>query len=72
MRGRYKGCSMNIYGSILPGATKIARSVQDSKLSKEAKQRLKWLDWYFSHDKKVRVTIYYFNLSSDSLTETFN
>jgi len=43
MKGRYKGCSMGIYGAILPGAAKIDRSAQASKLSKKAKQRINYL-----------------------------
>ena len=57
---------MGIYGSILPGAAKIARSVQASKLSKKAKQRLKWMDWYFSHGKNARAICRHFNLSPDT------
>jgi transposase InsO family protein len=66
MKGRYKGCSMGIYGSILPGAAKVAHSAQASKLSKKARQRLKWMDWYFSHGKKVRATLRHFDLSPDT------
>jgi transposase len=57
---------MGIYGSILPGAAKIARSAQASKLSKRAKQRLKWMDWYFSHGKNARATCRYFDISPDT------
>lgn len=57
---------MGIYGSILPGAAKIARSAQASKLSKKAKQRLKWMDWYFSHRKNARATCRHFGISPDT------
>ncbi len=66
MKGRYKGCSMSIYGSILPGAAKIAQSAQSANLSKKAKQRLKWMDWYFSHRKKARATCRHFGISPDT------
>lgn len=72
MKGRYKGCSMNIYGSILPGAAKIARSAQSSKLSKKARQRLKWMDWYFSHRKNARATCRHFGISPDTFYTWFS
>lgn len=34
-------------------------------LSKEAKRRLEWIDWYHSHGKKVRATLRHFSLSPD-------
>ena len=60
------------YGSILPGAAKIARSAQNSKLSKEAKQRLKWMDWYFSHGKNARACCRHFGISPDTFYTWFN
>lgn len=66
MKGRYKGCSMGIYGSILPGAAKIARSAQALKLSKKGRQRLKWMDWYFAHGKNARATCRHFGISPDT------
>ncbi len=62
---------MSIYGSILPGAAKIARSAQASKLSKNAKQRLKWMDWYFSHGKNARATCRHFGISPDTFYTWF-
>lgn len=63
MKGRYSGSSMSIYGSILPGAAKIARSAQTSSLSCRAKQRLQWLDWYKSHKKNAELTCRHFGIS---------
>lgn len=72
MKGRYSGRSMNIYGSILPGAASIARLAQSSKLSKRGKQRLKWMDWYFSHKKNARATCRHFGISPDTFYTWLN
>jgi len=61
MKKRY-GCSMKIYGNILIGAGKLSRIPQ---LSKEAKRRLKWMDWYKSHGRNARLTCRHFGLSPD-------
>ena len=45
MKGRYNGCAMNVYESI-PGCGRVANI---PRLSKEAKRRLKWFDYYDSH-----------------------
>lgn len=71
MKGRYSGCSMS-YGSILPGAASIARSAQTSELSKKAKQRLKWMDWYSSHDKNARAACRHFGISPDTFYTWLN
>ena len=34
-------------------------------LSRKAQERLVWIDWYLSHDKKVRLTLRHFALSPD-------
>jgi len=60
------------YGSILPGAASIARSAQLTNLSKKAKRRLKWTDWYFSHKKNGRATCRHFGLSPDTLYTWLN
>jgi transposase InsO family protein len=49
---------MNTYGNILPGATKLARI---PVLSKEAKQRLAWIDYYRKHGNG-RLTCRYFGI----------
>jgi putative transposase len=63
MKGRYAGCNMSIYGSILPGAAFIARSAQTSNLSQKAKTRLKWIDWYHNHGQNAESTCRHFSLS---------
>jgi len=62
MKGRY-GIAMNIYGKILPGTKRINRLVA---LSREAKQRLGWMDWYNSHNKNARLTCRRFGVSPDT------
>ena len=61
MKNSY-GVPMNTYGHILPKASQIAR-IQG--LSKEAKKRLKWLDWYAGHGNNARLTCRHFGLSPD-------
>ena len=61
MKGRYNGCSMRVYGSILPGAVRLARI--DVELSREAKARLKWFDYYESHGRNARLTCRHFGIS---------
>jgi len=62
MKGRY-GIAMNIYGKILPGAKRINQIVV---LSREAKQRLSWMDWYHSHNKNARLTCRHFGIVPDT------
>lgn len=61
MKNRY-GVAMT-YGHILPGAARLSK--QTAVLSQAAKQRLKWMDWYFSHDENARATCRHFSLSPD-------
>lgn len=60
MKGHYNGCVMNIYGSVIPGARRLA-SIPE--LSKQARQRLKWFDHYESHGHNARLTCCYFGIS---------
>ena len=59
MKGRYNGCVMNVYSTI-PGYGCLA-SVP--VLSKKARQRLKWFDYYESHNHNARLTCRYFGIS---------
>ena len=52
---------MNVYGSIIPGARRLASI--PVKLSKGARQRIKWLDYYHSHNNNARLTCRYFGIS---------
>lgn len=62
MKGRY-GIAMNTYGKILPGTKRINKIVA---LSREAKQRLCWMDWYNSHNKNARLACRRFGISPDT------
>jgi putative transposase len=61
MRGRYNGFAMSVRGSIVPGAKRLA-SIPVG-LSKPARQRLKWFDYYRSHACNARLTCRYFGIS---------
>lgn len=61
MKGRYNGCHMSIYGSVLPGALRLARL--PIELSRPARQRLKWFDFYRTHGQNARLTCRYFGIS---------
>ena len=61
MKGCYNGCTMSVYGSILPGARYLAG--HSVTLSKPARQRLKWFDYYHTHDDNARLTCRYFGIS---------
>ncbi|MCJ7576501.1 MAG: integrase core domain-containing protein [Dehalococcoidia bacterium] len=59
MKGRYNGCVMNVYCT-MPGYKRLASL---PKLSKKARQRLKWFDYYDSHNHNARLTSRYFGIS---------
>lgn len=59
MKGRYNGCAMNVYCAT-PGYKRLAK-IPD--LSRKARQRLKWFDYYNSHDQNARLTCRYFGIS---------
>jgi len=48
---------MNIYGAIIPGATSLARL--SVRLSKQARQRIKWFDYYHKCRNVSRTCRYY-------------
>lgn len=52
---------MGVYGDIIPVAKSLA-SIPVG-LSKEARQRLKWFDYYNSHGKNARLTCRHFGIS---------
>jgi len=51
---------MNICGSIIPRAATLARI---KGISSQAKQRLKWFDYYESHGHNARLTCRHFGIS---------
>lgn len=61
MSKRY-GISMKTYGVILPRTKSLDRL---TVLSKPAKQRLKWMDFYHSHGRNARLTCRHFGISPD-------
>ena len=61
MKGWYTGRAMSVYGAILPGAGRLARLGPD--LSKVAKQRLKWFDYYERMGHNAARTCRYFGIS---------
>jgi len=52
---------MKIVSGIVPGASRLARL--QVELSKKARQRLKWFDYYNSHGQNARLTCRYFGIS---------
>lgn len=62
---RYAGTTMSI-SHILPGATALARI---PTLSKEAKKRLAWFDWYHTNGKNVTLTCRHFGISRQCFYE---
>jgi len=62
MKGRYNSCAMNVYSEI-PGYGRLASI---PVLSKKARQRLKWFDYYKSHNQNARLTCRYFGISAQT------
>lgn len=63
-KGRYSGCHMTIYGSILPGAISIARwATKVGSLTPEEKKRIKILDWYKLHGNNTSLAARHFSLT---------
>ena len=58
MKGRYNDCVINVYCT-MPGYKRLASA---PKLSKKARQRLKWFDYYDSHNHNARLTSRYFGI----------
>lgn len=52
---------MSIYGSVLPGAGGLAKLWVE--LSKAARQRVKWFDFYKDHNHNARLTCRHFGIS---------
>lgn len=70
MKRQYAGCSMTIYGTIIPGTARIARLAnQTNNLTLRAKQRLKIVDWYNAHGKNQSLTSRRFGIDREALRE---
>jgi len=52
---------MRIINGVVPGAARLAKL--QVELSKKARQRLKWFDYYTSHGHNARLTCRYFGIS---------
>jgi transposase InsO family protein len=55
---------MNVSGNVIPRAGYLAKIPVD--LSREAKQRLKWFDYYQSHRQNARLTCRHFDISPET------
>ena len=63
MKGKYNGCRMTIYGTVLPGAIAIARSAfLTDKLTERAKYKIKALDWSRAHGNNNALTARHFGI----------
>jgi transposase InsO family protein len=68
MKGKYNGRHMTIYGTIIPGARAIAwSSALTDKLTEQAKQRIKILDWHKAHEKNQALTARHFGIGRMTL-----
>ena len=73
-RGRY-GVPMQTYGSIIPGGPTLARLLpegaqegrEEPRLSREAKARLRAVEWHKDHGEKVSLTARRFGRSRSTL-----
>jgi len=61
MRGKI-GVTMNTYGTVLPRSSWLASLARKTNISKEAKKRLAWFD-YYQKKGNVRLTCRYFGIS---------
>ena len=68
MKGRYNGCRMTIYGTILPGAASIARSAAlVNLLTERARYKVKILDWHKAHRNNGSLTARHFGIARMTL-----
>lgn len=56
---------MNISGQVIPGGNTILRRMGPS-LSKEARRRLQWMEFYAAHGRNARLTCRHFGISPDT------
>jgi len=68
MKGKYNGCRMTIYGTILPGAATIVRSAAlVNSLTERAKRKIKILDWHRAHGNNNSLTARHFGIGRMTL-----
>ena len=58
---------MTIYGSVLPGALRLANWASRTNLTDKAKQRLKVVDWLRMHKGNVSLTARHFGLNRETV-----
>lgn len=70
MKGRYAGCSMTIYGTIIPGTARIAHWTHKiNHVSRRGKERLKIIDWHHVHGQNQSLTARRFGIDREALRE---
>lgn len=62
MKRRYNGYAMSVYEAV-PGYGRLANI---PRLSKEARRRLKWFDYYNCHAHNARLTCRHFDISAQT------
>jgi transposase InsO family protein len=55
---------MQISGQVVPGGNTVLRLVSAHQLSREARRRLQWFDFYEHHERNARLTCRHFGISS--------
>lgn len=55
---------MNISGQVVPGGNTVLRQVA-AQLSRDARRRLQWMDFYEHHGRNARLTCRHFGISPD-------
>jgi putative transposase len=63
--GRYSGRMMNVSGQVIPGGNTVLR-LSSPSLSRAARQRLQWMDFYARHGRNARLTCRHFGISPDT------
>lgn len=68
MKGRYSGCHMTIYGTVLPKQALLARLADlADHLTIRAKHKLKILDWHKNHGENISLSARHFGIDRKTL-----
>ena len=62
--GRYAGSNLHMVGAMLAKTRQLAHA--GVELSREARKRLQWMDWYRDHGENARLTCRHFGISQDT------
>ena len=68
--GRYAGSNLHMVGAMLARTRPLAQL--GVELSREARKRLQWIDWYRDHGENGRRTCRHFGISPDTFYTWFN